>query len=146
MSAAAIPHDHAHSDDHAHGHHEISWLSKYIFSTDHKTIGIQYGLTGLLFLLFGFFLMLLMRWSIAYPGVPIPMFDTIEKIWIIGPMFHEAIGRWAPGGIVNGELYNMLGAMHGTIMVFLGIVPVGFAAFVNFVMPLQIGTIDMAFP
>jgi cytochrome c oxidase subunit 1 len=73
MSAAAITHDHAHDhahDDHAHDHHEQSFVWKYIFSSDHKTIGIQYGLTGLVFLLFGFFLMLLMRWSIAYPGQP----------------------------------------------------------------------------
>jgi cytochrome c oxidase subunit 1 len=56
-------------------------------------------------------------------------------------------GRWLNAdGSLNGEIYNMLGAMHGTIMVFFGIVPLGFAAFGNFVMPLQIGTIDMAFP
>jgi len=144
MSAAAHTHDHAH--DHAHDHHEPGFWGKYIFSTDHKTIGIQYAISGLLFLLFGFFLMLLMRWSIAYPGKPIPGFDIINSIPGVGWVFNEMLGRWAPGGIVNGELYNMLGAMHGTIMVFLGIVPLGFAGFVNFVMPLQIGTIDMAFP
>jgi cytochrome c oxidase subunit 1 len=102
--------------------------------------------SGLLFLLFGFFLMLMMRWSIAYPGQPIPGFEFVNKLPLIGPIFNEMFGRWAPGGVINGELYNMLGAMHGTIMVFLGIVPLGFAGFVNFVMPLQIGTIDMAFP
>ncbi|MES2596165.1 MAG: cbb3-type cytochrome c oxidase subunit I [Verrucomicrobiota bacterium] len=144
MSAAAHTHDHAH--DHAHDHHEPGFWGKYIFSTDHKTIGIQYAISGLLFLLFGFFLMLLMRWSIAYPGQPIPGFQVINSIPGVSWVFNEMIGRWAPGGVVNGELYNMLGAMHGTIMVFLGIVPLGFAGFVNFVMPLQIGTIDMAFP
>jgi cytochrome c oxidase subunit 1 len=144
MSAAAHTHDHSH--DHAHDHHEPGFIGKYIFSTDHKTIGIQYAVTGLLFLLFGFFLMLMMRWSIAYPGQPIPGFEFVNKLPLIGPIFNEMFGRWAPGGVINGELYNMLGAMHGTIMVFLGIVPLGFAGFVNFVMPLQIGTIDMAFP
>lgn len=144
MSAAAHTHDHAH--DHAHDHHEPGFWGKYIFSTDHKTIGIQYAISGLLFLLFGFFLMLLMRWSIAYPGEKLPGFDFINSIPGVGWVFNEMLGRWAPGGVVNGELYNMLGAMHGTIMVFLGIVPLGFAGFVNFVMPLQIGTIDMAFP
>lgn len=144
MSAAAQSHGHSH--DHAHDHHEPGFVQKYIFSTDHKVIGIQYAISGLLFLLFGFFLMLLMRWSIAYPGQPIPGFDVISSIPGVGWLFQEMIGRWAPGGVVNGELYNMLGAMHGTIMVFLGIVPLGFAGFVNFVMPLQIGTIDMAFP
>lgn len=144
MSAAAHTHDHSH--DHAHDHHEPGFIGKYIFSTDHKTIGIQYAVSGLLFLLFGFFLMLMMRWSIAYPGQPIPGFEFVNKLPLIGPIFNEMFGRWAPGGVINGELYNMLGAMHGTIMVFLGIVPLGFAGFVNFVMPLQIGTIDMAFP
>ena len=51
-----------------------------------------------------------------------------------------------PGGIMTPDFYNTLGAMHGTIMVFFGIVPIAFAAFGNFVMPLQIGTVDMAFP
>ena len=51
-----------------------------------------------------------------------------------------------PGGVMTGDFYNTLGAMHGTIMVFFGIVPVAFAAFGNYVMPLQIGTVDMAFP
>ena len=145
MSAAAITHDHAH--DHDHAHHEPGFWRKYLFSTDHKVIGVQYAITGLLFLLFGFFLMLLMRWSIASPGVPLPGSETIRAIPGLSWVFEEMFGRWLnPDGSLNGELYNMLGAMHGTIMVFFGIVPLGFAGFVNFVMPLQIGTIDMAFP
>jgi hypothetical protein len=60
MSAAAISNDHTH--DHGHDHHELSFLKKYIWSTDHKVIGIQYAVSGLLFLLFGFFLMMMMRW------------------------------------------------------------------------------------
>jgi cytochrome c oxidase subunit 1 len=97
-------------------------------------IGIQYGFTSLLFLLFGFTLMMIMRWQLAYPGQPIPI-----------------IGSWlgddrAPQGIMLPEFYNQLGAMHGTIMVFLGIVPLAVGAFGNYVMPLQIGAPDMAFP
>jgi cytochrome c oxidase subunit 1 len=136
----------SHSDHHDAHHHEPGFLGKYVFSCDHKVIGIQYGLSGLVFLLIGFFLMMLMRWNIAFPGQEVPGFAFIEKIPLIGDIFHAMFGRWAPGGIIDGQLYNMLGAMHGTIMVFLGIVPLGFAAFVNFVLPLQIGTIDMAFP
>lgn len=146
MSAAATSHEHA-QDHHAHDHHEPGFLRKYVWSTDHKTIGIQYGITGLIFLLFGFFLMLLMRWSIAYPGVPLPAIAEIRAIPGLGDAFESMFGRWMNAdGSLNGEIYNMLGAMHGTIMVFFGIVPLGFAAFGNFVMPLQIGTIDMAFP
>ena len=108
----------------AHDHHEISWWKKYVFSTDHKTIGIQYGLTAGLFLLFGFFLMIVMRWSIAYPHEPLP--DYLSWMFTDGWK-----ARWLQDGKVTGETYNMFGAMHGTIMVFLGVVPLGFAAFGN---------------
>ncbi len=123
----------------ADGHHKQGFVSKYIFSTDHKVIGVQYGITAMLFLLFGFFLMIGMRWSIAFPHEPLPAWFT----WIL-PDGWEA--RWLQDGKVTGETYNMFGAMHGTIMVFLGVVPLGFGAFGNYVTPLQIGAADMAFP
>jgi cytochrome c oxidase subunit 1 len=115
-------------------HHELGFWRAYVFSTDHKVIGIQYGFTALFFLLFGFSLMMLMRWQLAFPGQPIPL---------IGNLFGELR---APGGIMGPDFYNELGAMHGTIMVFLGIVPLAVGAFGNYVLPLQIGAPDMAFP
>jgi cytochrome c oxidase subunit 1 len=115
-----------------HTHHGF-WRS-YVFSQDHKVIGIQYAVTGLLFLLFGFTLMMIMRWQLAYPGQPIPF---------IGSLFGDAR---APEGIMLPEFYNQLGAMHGTIMVFLGVVPLAVGGFGNYVVPLQIGAPDMAFP
>src|SRR3989442_1955997 len=131
-----------HHDPHAHAgeleHHELGWWRKYIFSTDHKVIGIQYGFTGLIFLLFGFSLMMLMLWQLAYPG----------QAWReIGKFLQHIFGpNTMPDGKMTPDFYNSLGAMHGTIMVFLGIVPLAFAAFGNFVVPLQIGAPDMAFP
>lgn len=125
--------------DHDHDDHNPGFVQKYIFSTDHKIIGIQYGLTALLFLLLGFFLMMVMRWSIAYPNEPLPEWLS----WIFTDTWK---GRWLTDGKVTGETYNMFGAMHGTIMVFLGVVPLGFGAFGNYVTPLQIGAPDMAFP
>src|SRR5262249_31003779 len=106
-------HDHDHDHDHGdgHEHHELGFLRKYVFSTDHKMIGLQYGITALLFLFFGFSLMMLMRWQLAFPGRALP---------ILGKLFGESR---MPGGIMLPEFYNQLGAMHGTIMVFLGIVP-----------------------
>jgi cytochrome c oxidase subunit 1 len=109
-------------------------IRRYIFSTDHKVIGLQYGFTSLFFLLVGFALVMLIRWQQAFPAQPIPL-----------------VGRWlgqanAPGGVLLPEFYNQLGAMHGTIMVFLGVVPLAFGAFGNYVVPLQIGAPDMAFP
>ncbi|HEX9699586.1 MAG TPA: cbb3-type cytochrome c oxidase subunit I [Acidobacteriota bacterium] len=126
----------AHEQGHAadEHHHEESFIRKWIFSVDHKVIGIQYGITGLLFLLFGFTLMVIMRWQLAHPGAPVPF---------IGGLLGQAN---APGGIVLPEFYNQLGAMHGTIMVFLGVVPLAVGAFGNYVVPLQIGAPDMAFP
>ena len=115
-------------------HEELSFWRQYIFSLDHKVIGIQYAITGLLFLLFGFSLMMLMRWQLAYPYEPIPL---------IAGLLGEAR---APNGIMAPEFYNQLGAMHATIMVFLGVVPLAVGGFGNFVLPLQIGAPDMAFP
>jgi cytochrome c oxidase subunit 1 len=105
-----------------------------LFSLDHKVIGLQYALTSLFFLLIGFSLAVLFRWQLAYPGQPVPI-----------------IGRWlgelnAPGGMMLPEFYNGLVAMHGTIMVFLAVVPLSVGAFGNYLVPLQIGAADMAFP
>jgi cytochrome c oxidase subunit I len=107
---------------------------KYVFSLDHKVIGLQYALTSLVFLLIGFALAILFRWQLAYPGQPIPV-----------------VGRWfgnlnAPRGVMLPEFYNQLVAMHGTIMVFLAVVPLSVGAFGNYLIPLQIGAPDMAFP
>jgi cytochrome c oxidase subunit 1 len=126
--------EHAHAHAHEHGHEELGFWRKYVFSLDHKVIGIQYAVTGMLFLLFGFTLMMIMRWQLAYPGKAIP---------IIGGLLGVAN---APGGIMLPEFYNQLGAMHGTIMVFMGVVPLAVGGFGNFVLPLQIGAPDMAFP
>ena len=180
-SSAHAPavHDHGHGhdnghDDHGHEHHELGFIRTYIFSTDHKTIGIQYLWGGLAFLLFGFGLMLLMRWQLAFPSealtwpnaclhmgyqlhqilyhlgidsvppqIPVPYAPDPDHPCLMQRVFGK---DQMPGGVMTPDFYNTLGAMHGTIMVFFGIVPVAFAAFGNFVMPLQIGTVDMAFP
>src|SRR5947208_11932310 len=96
----------------AHGahHEELGFWRKYIFSTDHKVIGIQYGLTGLTFLLFGFCLMMIMRWQIAYPKHAIPL---------VGELLQKILGdEMVAQGVMMPDLYNAFGAMHGTIMVF----------------------------
>src|SRR5213075_493459 len=137
-SASVETHHDPHAHAGEHGHQELGWWRKYIFSTDHKVIGIQYGLCGLAFLFLGFCLMMLMRWQLAYPGQALPVIGhAIDRIFGAGSM---------PDGKMAPEFYNTLGAMHGTIMIFLGVVPVAFAAFGNFVVPLQIGAPDMTFP
>ncbi len=105
-----------------------------VFSTDHKVIGLQYAVTSLLFLLLGFALILILRWHLAWPTQPIPL-----------------VGLWlgsanTAGGVLLPEFYTQLGAMHGTIMVFLAVVPLAVGAFGNYLVPLMIGAPDMAFP
>jgi cytochrome c oxidase subunit I len=132
------------SQAHDSHHEELGFWRKYIFSTDHKIIGLQYGITALLFMFFGLCLMAMMRWQLAYPGQAIP---------IVGKLLFRLLGPDVVGldshhnaGVMMPELYNSFGAMHGTIMVFLAIVPLAFGAFGNFVTPLQIGAPDMTFP
>src|SRR3954451_14760268 len=133
MATEIAPAHHEAAHEHAE-HPHLGFWRQYVFSTDHKVIGIQYAITGLLFLLFGFSLMMLMRWQLAYPGAALPL---------LGGILGE--GRM-PGGSMLPEFYNELGAMHGTIMVFMGVVPLAVGGFGNFVLPLQIGAPDMAFP
>jgi len=132
-STQAVPH----VGSHAAHHEETGFWRTYVFSTDHKVIGLQYGFTALCFLLFGFTLMLMMRWQIARPGEPVP---------VVGPLLNAVLGQVAGKGIISPDLYNSFGAMHGTIMVFLAIVPLAVGAYGNYLVPLQIGANDMAFP
>src|SRR4030095_8569723 len=142
MADQAHDHDaHGHHDDH---HHELPFWRKYIFSTDHKIIGLQYGLSGLAFLLFGFILMMVMRLQMAHPGEAVPIFGgLLQSLFGQAAFSQDALGRM---GMLTPDGYNTFGAMHGTIMVFFGIVPAAFAAFGHYVVPLQIGAPDMTFP
>ncbi|MFO1021458.1 MAG: cbb3-type cytochrome c oxidase subunit I [Planctomycetales bacterium] len=124
---------HAEHDDHAHhGHHDIGFIRKYVFSTDHKVIGIQFLITTMLMLMVGGALALGVRWQLAYPWQNMP---------IVGKLLFGA-----QGGTIPPEYYTMLFTMHATVMIFLVIIPILAGAFGNFLIPLQIGADDMAFP
>src|SRR5579863_1894163 len=85
--------DHGHGhEDHGHEHHDPGFWAKYIFSTDHKVIGIQYGVTALSFLMFGLMLMMMMRWQIAHPSKAVPL---------IGWLLEKIFGQPASGGIIS---------------------------------------------
>jgi cytochrome c oxidase subunit 1 len=114
-------------------HEELGFLRKYIFSTDHKVIGIQFLFSGILFLLLGGALALLVRIQLGWPHAEIPI---LGKIWWPG----SAGGRMPP------EFYNMLFSMHASVMIFFVIIPLLVGAFANFTIPLMIGAQDMAFP
>ncbi len=121
-------------DQVAHAHVDTrSFIRKYIFSTDHKIIGIQFLIMSLLFLGVGGLLAILMRWQLGFPGQPIPG----------GGILPETM---APEGVMLPEFYNSLVTMHGTFMVFFAIMPLLVGVFANFLIPLKIGAPDMAFP
>src|SRR5581483_6728643 len=118
----------------AHAHHAPQgFIRKYVFSLDHKVIGIQYYFLGLFSVLIGLTLSVLMRFHMVYPDVKVSLF---EKLWPVG----------AQGGIMTPELYLSLMTMHGTIMVFFVLTTVPQSGFGNYFLPIQIGAEDMAFP
>ena len=118
----------------AHTEHKQSFWKKYVFSTDHKMIGIQFLFTSMTMFLVGGFLALLLRWQLAFPGKPMP---------ILGQLFGDSM---MVGGIMLPEFYNALFTMHASVMIFFAIIPVLVGAFANYLIPLQIGAPDMAFP
>ena len=118
--------------DHA-GHAPTSFWRKYIFSTDHKIIGIQFLFLSLFFLTLGGVLAMQMRWQLGFPNQPMPG----------GGILPETM---APGGVILPEYYIQLVTMHGTFMVFFAIMPLLVGVFANFLIPLKLGAHDMAFP
>src|SRR4026209_518831 len=109
------------------------FIRKYIFSIDHKVIGIQYIMLALAAVIVGMVMSLLMRLNLSWPGTSWP---------IPGTLFPTG----APGGVMNPEFYLSLVTMHGTIMVFFVLTTAPQGGFGNYFLPIQIGAEDMAFP
>jgi cytochrome c oxidase subunit 1 len=120
--AESVPVEGGHAHD-AHDHHEQSFWSKYVFSTDHKMIAMQYMFTGMAMALIGGFFAYAFRMQLAFPGMEVPF--------------------W---GMVSAAEYNALVTNHGTIMIFWVAMPVLIAAFGNYLIPLMCGCDDMVFP
>ena len=116
------PHAHGGHGDHA-GHHDPGFVQKYLWSTDHKMIGMQYMFTGMVMALIGGFAVYVFRMQLAFPGEAVPLF-----------------------GRVSAAQYNSLVTMHGSIMIFWVAMPVLLAGFGNFLIPLMLGCDDMVFP
>jgi len=114
-------------------HDDRSFVTKFVFSTDHKIIGIQFLFLSLFFLLVGGVLAMQIRWQQGFPGQPMPGGGILPQ-------------TMAPGGVILPEYYIQLVTMHGTFMVFFAIMPLLVGVFANFLIPLKIGTHDMAFP
>ena len=114
-------------------HAPMSFWRKYIFSTDHKIIGIQFLFVSLFFLLLGGLLAMQIRWQLGFPGKPMPGGGILPETMV-------------QNGVILPEYYIQLVTMHGTFMVFFAIMPLLVGVYANFLIPLKIGTHDMAFP
>src|SRR5258707_13249850 len=110
-----------------------SFIRKYIFSLDHKVIGIQYILLALTAVVVGMLMSVLMRMNPTWPGTSWPIMATLFP-------------TGAPGGVMTPEFYLSLVTMHGTIMVFFVLTTAPQGGFGNYFLPIQIGAEDMAFP
>ncbi len=141
----------------AHGHAPQGFLSTYVFSTDHKMIGKQFLWYSLIMMLLGGGLAMLVRYQLAWPEQQVPFTSWIPGIIdadvpdTTPPEELPPLARWVPaglrfGGYMGPEFYNAAFTMHATIMVFFVIMPLLIGAFGNFLIPLMIGTRDMAFP
>ena len=118
-------------DHHAH-HQKETFITKYIFSQDHKMIAKQYLFTGVFFMgIIGILMSALMRMQIAWPEEPNIFFDFL-------------LGKWAPEGVMDADIYLALVTMHGTIMVFFVLTAGLSGTFSNLLIPLQLGARDMA--
>ncbi len=128
---AAVAHEaHGHHDD--HGHHEESFVSKYIFSQDHKMIGKQFLMTAVFMGVVAMLLSILFRIQLAWPG---ESSDFLS--YFLGD-------RWAPDGVLSEDMYLGLVTIHGTIMVFFLLTGGLSGTFSNLLIPLQVGARDMA--
>src|ERR1700730_6150999 len=121
----------SHSHETAHAQPDLSFLRKYIFSEDHKIIGIQFLFTSIIFLGLGGILALLVRIQLAWPHAEIPLLHNY---------FQDN------GGRMPESFYNMLFTMHASVIIFFVVIPFLTGAFGNFTIPLMIGAPDMAFP
>jgi cytochrome c oxidase subunit I len=122
-----------HHDEHGGGHHKETFISKYIFSMDHKTIGKQFLITGIIWAIIGGLFSVLFRLQLGYPGQSFPILETF-------------FGHWAKGGQIQPEFYYALVTMHGTVLVFFVLTAGLSGTFANILIPLQIGARDMASP
>jgi len=119
---------------HADHHHEETFLSKYVFSMDHKMISKQFLITGIIMGLIGMAMSIAFRLQLAYPDTSFPILE-----WFFG-------SKWAPDGKLDAGYYMALVTMHGTIMVFYVLTAGLSGTFANLLLPLQIGARDMASP
>lgn len=115
----------------AHAHHKETFITKYVFSQDHKMIAKQFLITGMIMGIVGVGMSLLFRLQLAWP----------DEKW---PILEALLGKWGTDGIMDPNIYLALVTIHGTIMVFFVLTAGLSGTFSNLLIPLQIGARDMA--
>ncbi|MES2727509.1 MAG: cbb3-type cytochrome c oxidase subunit I [Bacteroidota bacterium] len=131
MSAAAHHEEGQHHDD--HGHHKETFISKYVFSMDHKMISKQFLITGIIMGTIGMLMSLIFRLQLAFPDTKFPILASL-------------LGEWGKDGKLDPNFYLALITIHGTIMVFFVLTAGLSGTFSNLLIPLQVGARDMASP
>ena len=133
MSTISLHDTHNHDSHDDHGHHKETFLTKYIFSQDHKMIAKQFLITGIIMAVIAMCLSILFRLQLAWPDKSFPILETF-------------LGKWAEGGRIKPDFYLALVTIHGTIMVFFVLTAGLSGTFSNLLIPLQLGARDMASP
>lgn len=133
MSTISLHDTHHHDNHDDHGHHKETFLTKYVFSQDHKMIAKQFLITGIIMAVIAMGLSILFRLQLAWPDKDFPLLETF-------------LGKWAEGGRIKPDFYLALVTIHGTIMVFFVLTAGLSGTFSNLLIPLQIGARDMASP
>jgi cytochrome c oxidase subunit 1 len=134
MSHEAVLHGDAHGhDDHGHHEHHDTFLTKYVFSQDHKMIAKQFLITGMVWAVLGGLMSVLFRLQLGYPDSTFPFLEDL-------------LGKWGKGGRITPEAYYALVTTHGTVLVFFVLTAGLSGTFANFLIPLQVGARDMASP
>ncbi len=140
MSNEAVLHTHSdvathevHGDHHHEHHHHETFITKYVFSQDHKMIAKQFLITGMFWGVLGGLMSVLFRLQLGYPDSSFPILQTL-------------LGKWAENGHITPAAYYALVTTHGTVLVFFVLTAGLSGTFANFLIPLQVGARDMASP
>src|SRR6201996_8425371 len=129
-----VTHHDVHADEHGVHHHKETFITKYVFSQDHKMICKQFLITGIVWAILGGLMSVLFRLQLGYPDSSFPWLEDIFG------------SKWAKGGHIQPDFYYALATLHGTVMIFFVLTGGLSGTFANFLIPLQIGARDMASP
>ncbi|HEY2726821.1 MAG TPA: cbb3-type cytochrome c oxidase subunit I, partial [Parafilimonas sp.] len=123
-----------HHEEHVHHHHHESFITKYVFSQDHKMIGRQFLMTGMFWAVLGGAMSVIFRLQLGYPETSFPFLQDLLGKW------------WFENGHLTAQAYYALVTTHGTVLVFFVLTAGLSGTFANLLIPLQVGARDMASP